>query len=65
MSLAGHMKAGSVGSEKSDGLYFDACFSQLEPKPPSGGQTKIRRHFAPDDEGAFEYENYHSPDHTH
>jgi hypothetical protein len=22
-------------------LCFDACFSQLEPKPPSGGQTKI------------------------
>jgi hypothetical protein len=23
------------------GLFFDACFSQLEPKPPSGGgQTK-------------------------
>jgi hypothetical protein len=21
-------------------LCFDACFSQLEPKPPSGGQTK-------------------------
>jgi hypothetical protein len=23
-------------------LCFDACFSQLEPKPPSGGQTKIK-----------------------
>jgi hypothetical protein len=22
-------------------LCFDACFSQLEPKPPSGGQTKM------------------------
>jgi hypothetical protein len=21
-------------------LCFDVCFSQLEPKPPSGGQTK-------------------------
>jgi hypothetical protein len=28
---------------------------------PGGGI----RHFAPDDEGAFEYENYHNPDHTH
>jgi hypothetical protein len=23
-------------------LCFNACFSQLEPKPPSGGQTKKR-----------------------
>ena len=22
-------------------MYFNACFSQLEPKPLSGGQTKI------------------------
>jgi hypothetical protein len=28
---------------------------------PGGG----RHHFAPDDEGAFEYENYNSHDHTH
>jgi hypothetical protein len=28
---------------------------------PGGG----RHHFAPDDEGAFEYENYHSPGHTY
>jgi hypothetical protein len=28
---------------------------------PRGG----RHHFAPDDEGAFEYENYHSTDHTY
>jgi hypothetical protein len=26
------------------GLFFNVCFSQLDPKPPSGGQTKrIRR----------------------
>jgi hypothetical protein len=24
-----------------------------------------RHHFAPDDEDAFEYENYHNPDHTY
>jgi hypothetical protein len=24
-------------------LSFDACFSHLEPKPPSGGQTKNRK----------------------
>ena len=28
---------------------------------PGGG----RHHFAPDDEDAFEYENYHNPDHTY
>jgi hypothetical protein len=28
---------------------------------PGGG----RHHFAPDDEGAFEYESYHSPGHTY
>jgi hypothetical protein len=28
---------------------------------PGGG----RHHFAPDDEDASEYENYHSPDHTY
>ena len=28
---------------------------------PGGG----RHHIAPDGEGAFEYENYHSPDHTY
>ena len=28
---------------------------------PRGG----RHHFAPDDEDAFEYENYHNPDHTY
>jgi hypothetical protein len=28
---------------------------------PRGG----RHHFAPDDEGAFEYGNYHNPDHTY
>jgi hypothetical protein len=25
-------------------LCFNACFSQLEPKPPSGGQTKTVTH---------------------
>jgi hypothetical protein len=25
----------------------------------------VRLHFAPDDEGASEHENYRSPDHTH
>jgi hypothetical protein len=28
---------------------------------PGGGH----HHFAPDDEGAYGYENYHNPDHTH
>jgi hypothetical protein len=26
-------------------LCFNACFSQLEPKPPSGGQTKCYNRF--------------------
>jgi hypothetical protein len=43
------------------------CYRDLVEVPaptcevPRGG----RHHFAPDDEDAFEYENYHSPDHTY
>jgi hypothetical protein len=46
----GHSKKGGsgvkdrtfLGAEKGfvGDLCFDACFSQLEPKPPSGGQEK-------------------------
>ena len=35
------------------------------PAPTREGPGSGRRHFAPDDEGAFEYENYHNPDHTY
>jgi hypothetical protein len=35
------------------------------PGPTREGPGGGRRHFAPDGEGAFEYENYHSPDYTY
>jgi hypothetical protein len=35
------------------------------PAPTREGTGGGRYHFAPDDEGAFEYENYHNPDHTY
>jgi hypothetical protein len=35
------------------------------PAPTREGPGGGRYHFAPDDEDAFEYGNYHSPDHTY
>jgi hypothetical protein len=39
----------------------DPLSIESEMRHPGGG----RHHFAPDDEGAFEYENYRNPDHTY
>jgi hypothetical protein len=38
----------------------------LHPAHTTKKTPKVRRHhFAPDDEDAFEYENYRNPDHTY
>jgi hypothetical protein len=43
------------------GRYRDLVEVPAPTREDSGGG---RHHFAPDDESAFEYENYHSPGHT-
>jgi hypothetical protein len=47
-------------------LLVDRSRNLVEvPAPTREGPGGGLHHFAPDDEGTFEYENYHSPDHTY
>jgi hypothetical protein len=46
-------------------LLVDRYRDLVEIPAPTREGPGGRHHFSPDDEGAFEHENYHSPDHTH